>query len=765
MDKAYTRVNFENLPSHQTPVSATNLNIMDKGIDDIDDRVIALDGSKVDKYKDIPNPIDLNTLTETGFYSIPDLCTNIPSGANGGGQATVQVISTHVSSTNAYIVQIFYNQLQVDNVQQVYFRIGYGTIESPTFLSWQIMAVSSDLRRIAQGIGNMWDLGSYANTSLLYSLGFPTHMYPAAQQGSNAYALDVLSGTVYKNTRMGEYSYTWTPYGTLTIKVDEKVDIATYNVTGAKNLLPMTVDGIKNANTTGGTWSGNACTKAGMTYTILTDPNNNVTGINVDGATTEYPGFNMPSFSLPQGTYILTVGAVRGRLTKNNTQIADVVANSSYTFTVNNSSDIYNFYIFTGRTTIDNSISQPMIRLASDTDSTFRPYAKTNLELTDDVRAIDYRLIDNACVNIAKPTATKWNYANDTGIYTPKSLSDYGDTISEIDCNVGDWLTITFIIKNNLPGLNSTISVLNSNDTVLATFNNYAYGYVVDTIYQKTFKATTNKLKVVSYKASGTSANSFGIQIMISRNPNATYEPYYPNNKELASTQVELSRTRNNITSRLSNLSQAVAEQNLGKYGYKIGDYFVGASGYNYILADYNTFKGTSTPYCLTTNHIGIVVDTKVTSKWHTEDAANVGYNGSTLHTYLKGTVLDNIKTDFIGLFGGSTGLEHLLPHSKLLTTALANWGWQANQYISALSEVQTIGSVVWGANGYQTGEASKKLELFDKYKWTELFESRYPWLRDLYTSSNACYLRYDGYANDRGVTASGHVVGLINFY
>ena len=223
--------------------------------------------------------------------------------------------------------------------------------------------------------------------------------------------------------------------------------------------------------------------------------------------------------------------------------------------------------------------------------------------------------------------------------------------------------------------------------------------------------------------------------------------------------------TRNNITSRLSNLSQAVAEQNLGKYGYKIGDYFVGASGYNYILADYNTFKGTSTPYCLTTNHIGIVVDTKATSKWHTEDAANVGYNGSTLHTYLKGTVLDNIKTDFIGLFGGSTGLEHLLPHSKLLTTALANWGWQANQYISALSEVQTIGSVVWGANGYQTGEASKKLELFDKYKWTELFESRYPWLRDLYTSSYACYLNGDGYAAISGVALSLHVVGLINFY
>lgn len=451
MDKAYTRVNFEDLPSHQTPVSATTLNIMDKGIDDVDDRVIALDGSKVDKYKDIPNPIDLNTLTETGFYSIPDLCTNRPSSANGGGQATVQVISTHVSSTNAYIVQIFYNQLQVDNIQQVYFRIGYGTIESPTFLSWQIMAVSSDLKDIAQGIGNMWDLGSYANTSLLYSLGFPTHMYPAEQQGSDAYALDVLSGTVYKNTRMGETSYTWVEQTTLSLKL--------------------------------------------------------------------------------------------------------------------------------------------------------------------------------------------------------------------------------------------------------------------------------------------TSINS---------------------------------RIRQDITDRLSNLSQAVAEQNLGKYGYKIGDYFERVDGnrtYTYLLADYNTFKGTSTPYCLTQNHLGIVVDTHQTSQWYSGDASSVGYNGSTLHTYLKGTVMDNIKADMIALFGGSTGLEHLLPHSKLLTTALANWGWQSNQYISALSEVQVFGSRVWGANGYQTGEAAKKLELFDRYKWTEIFGNEYPWLRDMNSASIACHADDHGAAGNGSVTSSYFAVGLINLY
>lgn len=243
--------------------------------------------------------------------------------------------------------------------------------------------------------------------------------------------------------------------------------------------------------------------------------------------------------------------------------------------------------------------------------------------------------------------------------------------------------------------------------------------------------------------------------------------------KEIANAILSLSksnRIRTNITSNLTNLPQAVLEQNLEKYGYKIGDYFTGASGYTYILADYNTFKGKSTPYCITSNHLGIVVDTHTTSQWHSGDASSVGYNGSTLHTYLKGTVMDNIKADMIALFGGSTGLEHLLSHSKLLTTALANWGWQTSQYISALTCTQIDAGSQWTANGYQEGEASKSLELFRKYKWTEIFGSEYPWLRDLSNygtgGSCACHADRDGALYGyHSVTYSYFVFGLINFY
>ena len=231
-------------------------------------------------------------------------------------------------------------------------------------------------------------------------------------------------------------------------------------------------------------------------------------------------------------------------------------------------------------------------------------------------------------------------------------------------------------------------------------------------------------------------------------------------------------RTRRNITNDLANLTTAVSEQNLAKYGYAIGDYFERTDGtrtYTYIIADMNTFKGTHS-YCITSNHIGIVVDTHTTSQWHTGSAQNVGYAGSTLHSYLSGDVLNNIKADMIALFGGSTGTEHLYSHQKLFTTALANWGWSADQFISALTCTQVDAGSQWTANGYQEGEASKSLELFRKYKWTEIFGDEYPWLRNISnydnTASYACFADSRGALNGgTSVTYANFAAGLIAFH
>ena len=46
MQKIYSRINWENFPSEKTAVNESNLNKMDLGLDNLDDRVIALDAAK-----------------------------------------------------------------------------------------------------------------------------------------------------------------------------------------------------------------------------------------------------------------------------------------------------------------------------------------------------------------------------------------------------------------------------------------------------------------------------------------------------------------------------------------------------------------------------------------------------------------------------------------------------------------------------------------------------------------------------------------------
>ena len=48
MQKIYSRINWENFPSEKTAVNESNLNKMDLAIDNLDNRVVAMDASKVD---------------------------------------------------------------------------------------------------------------------------------------------------------------------------------------------------------------------------------------------------------------------------------------------------------------------------------------------------------------------------------------------------------------------------------------------------------------------------------------------------------------------------------------------------------------------------------------------------------------------------------------------------------------------------------------------------------------------------------------------
>lgn len=51
MQKIYNRINWENFPSEKTAVNESNLNKMDLAVDNLDDRVVSMDASKVDLAK------------------------------------------------------------------------------------------------------------------------------------------------------------------------------------------------------------------------------------------------------------------------------------------------------------------------------------------------------------------------------------------------------------------------------------------------------------------------------------------------------------------------------------------------------------------------------------------------------------------------------------------------------------------------------------------------------------------------------------------
>ena len=228
--------------------------------------------------------------------------------------------------------------------------------------------------------------------------------------------------------------------------------------------------------------------------------------------------------------------------------------------------------------------------------------------------------------------------------------------------------------------------------------------------------------------------------------------------------------------SELTRLSSAVAEQNLEKYGFKVGDSFTVGTR-DYVIAGLNPMKGTSTPYRLTENHVGLIVIPHTTQKWNESgntytggDGRGAGYANSDLHHYLVNTLLPLVQ--------GDLGSSHLLAHNKLLSNAVnqtgtnkmgsatgcsSGWGW-VSSYISALSEVQVYGATVWSSSGFDTGEACRQLDVFRVYNHTEIFGGEYPWLRDVVSASNAAGAGNYGDAIYYTASSAYYVAALVLF-
>lgn len=234
---------------------------------------------------------------------------------------------------------------------------------------------------------------------------------------------------------------------------------------------------------------------------------------------------------------------------------------------------------------------------------------------------------------------------------------------------------------------------------------------------------------------------------------------------------------RKDITSRIGELSAAIASGNPEKYDFREGYHFTGASEYEYILSSYCHFHGqVNNNAVIKDRHWGVIVNTKKTHAWNSSGKTTGGYSASELDAYLQDEVLTNVKSDLTALFGDDWS-NHLIANNKLLSNAVdethynrfgtasgaaSSWTWFNGRYIVAPSEIEIYGSIAWSSSGYDTGEACHPLQAFQRFRFNELLGDTYPWLRDVASASDACHVGSHGNAAHSAASNTYCVLGLI---
>lgn len=162
---------------------------------------------------------------------------------------------------------------------------------------------------------------------------------------------------------------------------------------GAKNLIPSYLTAIKNNNSTG-TWNDSTYTLRDTTFLVNADGTVSVTRTQEDVSNADL--WIVPyalEYTLPAGTYLLSGTPTQATLNCR-LRIRKYV-NSEWTnvgydegegleFTLAESTKIAVMVQAKAGDAFETLVLKPMVRLASDTDATYQPFAKTNQELTEE---------------------------------------------------------------------------------------------------------------------------------------------------------------------------------------------------------------------------------------------------------------------------------------------------------------------------------------------------------------------------------------------
>lgn len=171
-------------------------------------------------------------------------------------------------------------------------------------------------------------------------------------------------------------------------------EVATRAMLGAHQLFELALAKYKEWNTYG-TWSNNVYTindgTNNLTFTVNSDLSITVNGLN----TVDRQQFAVMKWSeIPYSNDLIMSGCPSGGST--NTYWMQMTDNTQYsipdtgngTSVFNRSSfasnkDIWTYIFVKANTSVTNKTFKPLLKLATDTDSTYQPYAMTNRELTD----------------------------------------------------------------------------------------------------------------------------------------------------------------------------------------------------------------------------------------------------------------------------------------------------------------------------------------------------------------------------------------------
>lgn len=163
-------------------------------------------------------------------------------------------------------------------------------------------------------------------------------------------------------------SGTPSPSNPLSITGFSSIDI----MNDGKNRIPLTVANIKAVNT--GTWTGNEITIANVKYTILTDTDGNVTGIKAHGQASSNSRFYISTDFTDSNNVILNGCPTGGSNSSYFLNVQGLGSDYGEGFSISSPNNcVISIYVMSGYNA-NNLEFEPMIRLASDNNTTFEPY-------------------------------------------------------------------------------------------------------------------------------------------------------------------------------------------------------------------------------------------------------------------------------------------------------------------------------------------------------------------------------------------------------